>query len=55
MTSRDYNNYLDAIKTANNLSDKEMRKSLLAQIKARLIVDYGLNDEDAKYLINKCG
>ena len=49
MNSSDYNNYLSAIKAANDAQDKER----LRQIKSRLIADYGLSDNDVTYLINQ--
>jgi len=49
MNSSDYNNYLSAIKSANDAQDKET----LARIKSRLIAEYGLNDKDAAYLLGR--
>lgn len=54
LKSDDYNSYLIAIKHANTIKDCEKRKSVLLDIKTRLLTDYGLNDADAKTLINKC-
>jgi len=49
MNSSDYNNYLSAIKAANDAQDKER----LRQIKSRLIAEYGLKDKDADYLVRQ--
>jgi len=49
MNSSDYNNYLSAIKAANDAQDK----ARLKQIKSRLIADYGLKDNDVAYLIKQ--
>jgi hypothetical protein len=54
MKSSDYNTYLSTIKQVQAISDAAKRKEMLGQIKARLLADYGLNDSDAKNLINKC-
>ena len=54
MKSEDYNHYLAAIKHAQSIKDSEKRKTTLLDIKTRLIADYGLIDDDAKTLINKC-
>ena len=48
MNSSDYNNYLSAIKEANNARDA---KELLAKIKSRLIAEYGLKDNDVVRLL----
>jgi len=48
MSSSDYNNYLSAIKAANDAQDKDT----LARIKSRLIAEYGLNDNDVTRLLN---
>lgn len=49
MPSADYNRYLAAIKTANDLQDKD----LLRRIKAELIKNYGIMDNDVDYLIRQ--
>ena len=49
MNASDYNNYLSAIKTANEAQDKETLK----RIKSRLVAEYGLNDDDAHYLLQQ--
>ena len=49
MSSNDYNNYLSAIKSANDAQDKES----LARIKSRLIAEYGLQNDDSDYLIRQ--
>ena len=49
MNSSDYNNYLSAIKAANDAKDKDT----LARIKSRLVAEYGLQDKDADYLIRQ--
>ena len=49
MNSSAHNNYLQAIKAANDAQDRET----LARIKSRLIAEYGLNDEDVIYLIKQ--
>ena len=54
MKSEHYNEYLDAIKYAYSIKDSDKRKTLLLDIKARILVDYGLNDADAKILVKKC-
>ena len=54
MQSKDYNEYLKAIKYAQTIQDSEKRKTTLLELKTRLLADYGLNDTDAKNLINKC-
>jgi len=48
MSSSDYNNYLSAIKSANDAQDK----NTLARIKSRLIAEYGLNNDDVYHLLN---
>jgi len=52
--AKDYNEYLEAIKYAHSIRDAEKRKTTLLELKTRLLADYGLNDADAKILINKC-
>ena len=47
MSSSDYNNYLSSIKAANDAQDKE----LLKKIKAQLISNYGLQDNDVQRLL----
>ena len=54
MKTEHYNDFLEAIKYAHTIKDCEKRKMTLLGIKTRLLADYGLNDADAKYLINKC-
>ena len=54
MIAKDYNTYLEAIRHAHTIKDSEKRKTTLLDIKTRLLADYGLNDTDAKSLINKC-
>ena len=49
MNSSDFNNHLSAIKAANDAQDR----ATLARIKSRLIAEYGLSDEDVKYLIKQ--
>ena len=49
MNSSDYNNYLSAIKTANDMQNKDA----LAKIKSQLIATYGLQDNDVDYLIRQ--
>ncbi len=49
MNSSDYNKYLSAIKAANDSDDREA----LRQIQKQLIARYGLNDNDAEYLIHQ--
>lgn len=55
MRADEYNSYLKAISDAENVSDRDKRKELLAGIRIRLLADYGLKDDDAKHLIKKCG
>ena len=50
MNSSDYNKYLDAIKKAKEIRDKDA----LERIKMQLIANYGLNDKDADYLVRQC-
>ncbi len=52
MNSGDYNKYLAAIKVANDCEESRA-KDLLRKIQADLIANYGLNDDDVRYLINK--
>lgn len=49
MSTKDYNLYLAAIKAANDTADKES----LRQIQKRLLADYGLNNNDVRYLISR--
>ena len=49
MNSSDYNNYLSAIKKANEDKDIEALRSIHKQ----LIAEYGLQDEDANRLIKQ--
>jgi len=49
VNSSDYNNYLSAIKQANDNGDKES----LGRIKAQLIANYGLSDNDVNYLLKQ--
>lgn len=53
MDSSSYNKYLSAIKTANDMSDKDRAKEILRNIQAEMISRYGLNDSDVEYLIKK--
>jgi len=48
MSSSDYNNYLSAIKSANDAQDK----NTLARIKSRIIAEYGLDDNDVIRLLD---
>jgi len=50
----DYNIFLSTIKATKNIEDKDKRKETLKAIVTRLITDYGLNDDKAKYLIKMC-
>lgn len=47
MKGNEYNEYLHAIKAANDAKNKEM----LAQIRNRLLVDYGMKDPDVERLL----
>ena len=49
MNSGDYNRYLAAIKTANDMGNKD----LLRKIRDELIAKYGLSDDDVDYLIRQ--
>lgn len=49
MNSSDYNNYLAAIKAANDTADRDA----LRQIQKQLIANYGLQDNDVDYLIRQ--
>ena len=49
MPSSDYNKYLAMIKLANDHEDREM----LRQIQYELIKKYGMDDDDAAYLIRQ--
>lgn len=53
MDSSSYNKYLSAIKTANDMSDKDRGKEILRNIQAEMISRYGLTDDDVEYLIKK--
>lgn len=53
MDSSSYNKYLSAIKTANDMSDKDRAKEILRNIQAEMISEYGLSDSDVEYLIKK--
>lgn len=53
MEASSYNKYLSAIKTANDLSDKDRAKEILRGIQADMISKYGLTDSDVEYLIKK--
>lgn len=48
MNSKDYERYKSAISVANEEKDKDSLK----KIQKQLIVRYGLNNEDVKYLLN---
>ena len=54
MKTYDYNIFLSTIKATKNIEDKDKRKETLKAIVTRLITDYGLNDDKAKYLIKMC-
>jgi len=54
MKSEEYNQYLEVIKEALAITDREKQKKTLLAIKTRLLTDYGLNDKDAKILVKKC-
>lgn len=47
MTTRDYDRYKSAIKTANQLKDKDS----LRKIQMQLIARYGLDNKDVHYLL----
>ncbi len=47
MTTKDYDRYKSAIKTANELKDKESLKKIQMQLIAR----YGLDNSDVQYLL----
>ena len=49
MNSSDYNKYLSAIKTANDLGDRDA----LREIQMHLIARYGLDDRDVDYLVRQ--
>lgn len=51
MKGNEYNEYLHAIKAANEISDKDKCKKMLAELKLRLIADYGLKDDDVLRLL----
>lgn len=53
MDSKNYNKYLSAIKTANDMSDKNRAKEILKNIQAEMISRFGLSDADVQYLIKK--
>ena len=54
MTTKEYNTFSDAIKAAQNISDKDTRKALLEKLRAQLVAEFGVKDEDAQYLLKKC-
>jgi len=54
MDSKDYNEYLRAIKATNDVKDREKREAILTGIRTRLLSDYGLTDSDAERLMKKC-
>lgn len=47
--SNEYNQYLSAIKTANDVGDKDA----LSRIKMQIIAKYGTDDNDVHYLLNR--
>jgi len=49
MNASDYNNYLSAIKAANDAQDKETLK----RIQSRLIAEYSLQDNDVHWLLQQ--
>ena len=51
MKAKEYNEYLHAIKSANEIQDKEICKQTLSSLKLRLIVDYGMKDDDVPRLL----
>ena len=51
MKGKEYNEYLHAIKAANEISDKDKCKKVLSELKLRLLVDYGMQDDDVPRLI----
>lgn len=53
MDAKNYNIYLSAIKTANDMSDKDRAKEILRNIQAEMISRYGLSDSDVEYLIKQ--
>lgn len=53
MDSTNYNRYLSAIKTANDMSDHDRARDCLRQIQADMISNYGLSDNDVDYLIRQ--
>lgn len=52
MNSKDYDNYLSAIRAANDCEASRARE-LLRQIKADMIARWGLGDKDVDYLIRQ--
>ena len=54
MTSKEYNFWLSAIKTANELDDKDEAKKALKNIQMRLAEKFGYTD-DVEALIKKFG
>lgn len=52
MRTSDYNQYLAAIRAANNCEASRARE-LLRQIQADMISQYGLGDRDVEYLIHQ--
>ena len=53
MDSSTYNKYLSAIKTANDLSDRDRAKDMLRKIQAEMVSEYGANESDVVYLIKQ--
>ena len=53
MDSKNYNTYLSAIKTANDISDYQRSVEMLRQIQADMISRFGLGDDDVEYLIRQ--
>lgn len=52
MITKDYNNYLASIKAANDCEASRARE-LLRKIQADMVAQYGLNDNDVRYLIHQ--
>ncbi|HIV24823.1 MAG TPA: hypothetical protein IAB71_03400 [Candidatus Scatomonas pullistercoris] len=52
MRTSDYNQYLAAIRAANDCEASRARE-LLRQIQADMISQYGLGDRDVEYLIRQ--
>ena len=53
MDAKSYNEYLSRIKFANDLKDKDDAKEILREIQKDMIIKFGFNDDDVKYLIKK--